>query len=33
MSKTLLKGLALCCCMFAIIGVGIAGVYVPNQFI
>lgn len=33
MNKTLLKGLALCCCLFAIVGVGLAGVFVPNQFI
>lgn len=32
MNKTFLKGLALGCCLFAIIGVGILGLYVPSQY-
>ena len=31
MSKKLIKGLALICCLFAIVGVGILGLYIPQQ--
>lgn len=30
MNKTLLKGLALLCCLFAIVGVGVAGLCIPQ---
>lgn len=31
MSKKIIKGLALVCCLFAIVGVGILGLYIPQQ--
>ncbi len=31
MSKKIIKGLALICCLFAIVGVGILGLYIPQQ--
>ncbi len=31
MNKTLLKGLALGCCLFAIVGIGVLGLYIPTM--
>lgn len=32
MNKKIIKGLALCCCLFAIVGVGIIGLCIPQTF-